>query len=102
MNEKILRYLKEFSMQLQKELQNSPLIEEFFSRLEEEGLEAQLDIDFTLLSQNKSKQNLPIKTKISFKSSNQSKPQFVLTIEDLDFLRSLGIEPLKKEKSTKK
>lgn len=102
MNEKILKYLKEFSMQLQKELQNSPLIEELFSRLEEEGFDAQLDIDFILLSQNKGKQNLPIKTKISFKNSNQNKPQFVLTIEDLDFLRSLGIEPLKKEKSTKK
>ncbi len=102
MNERIFQLLKEFTNKLQKELENSSLVEEFLSNLEEEGFQAQLDIELVLSSQDKLKQNIPIKTKISFKNDVQSKPQFILTIEDLEFLRSLGIEPLKKEKSTKK
>lgn len=102
MNERIFQLLKEFTNKFQKELENSSLVEEFLSNLEEEGFPAQLDIELVLSSQDKLKQNLPIKTKISFKNNIQNKPQFILTIEDLEFLRSLGIEPLKKEKSTKK
>lgn len=102
MNGKLMQYLKEFSLKLQKEMENSPSLEEFLSRLEEEGLEMQLDVELILSNQNKKEQNLPLKTRISFKNETQNKAQFMLTIEDLDFLRSLGIEPLKKEKSTKK
>jgi len=102
MNERIYQYLKEFSEKLKKEMENSPLLEEFLSNLEEEGFQAQLDLELTLSAPSKLKQNLPLKTKISFKNDVQNKPQFILTIEDLEFLRSLGIEPLKKEKSIKK
>lgn len=102
MNEKIMQYLKEFALKLQKEMESSPSLEEFLSRLEEDGFDGQLDVELVLSSQNKKEQNLPLKTKFSFKNDIKNKAQFILTIEDLDFLRSLGIEPLKKEKSPKK
>lgn len=102
MNEKLMQYLKEFTQKLQKEMEASPSLEEFLSHLEEEGFEGQLDLEIILSNQNKKEPNLPLKTRISFKNELKNKAQFILTIEDLDFLRSLGIEPLKKEKSPKK
>ncbi|MEJ5166727.1 MAG: hypothetical protein WHV67_06840, partial [Thermoanaerobaculia bacterium] len=92
MNEKIMQYLKDFALKLQKEMESSPSLEEFLSRLEEDGFDGQLDVELILSNQNKKEQNLPLKTKISFKNDIKNKAQFILTIEDLDFLRSLGIE----------
>ncbi len=102
MNERILSYLKEFAQQLQKNLQNFEALEELLLKLEEEGLEAQLSIDLSIEGKFKKENISPVKTKFSFKTPVQNQVQFILSLEDLDFLRSIGIEPLKKEKSIKK
>ncbi len=102
MNEKILGYLKEFTQHLQRNLQSFEPLEELLLKLEEEGLEAQLNIDLSIESKFKKESFSPLKTKLSFKTPVQNQVQFILSLEDLDFLRSIGIEPLKKEKSIKK
>lgn len=102
MNEKLFLYLKEFVRDLQANLNNFQPLEELLLNLEEEGIEAQLEIELSIKGKLKGQQISPVRTKIIYKNSIEENPQFILTIEDLEFLRSLGIEPLKKEKSIKK